>query len=124
MALQQPLSQEQLLGQALGTQGASGLNAGIAGAAGMPAPSGLPGIPAMDPQLLAQALGGTPPVNPMQMASGDAGQLFDPGSFGSWLQAVRAWEGCMLEGRSDCGPKPQRENPLPAPTLTQPATGV
>lgn len=118
MALQQPLSQEQLLAQALGAQGASGLNSGMPGAGGMPAPSGMPGMPAMDPQLMAQALGGTPAVNPMQTASG-LGGLFDPGSVGGWLQQVRAWEACVMEGRSDCGEKPQRENPLPPPGTTQ-----
>lgn len=119
MALQQPLSQEQMLAQMLGAQGASGLNAGMPGAGGMPAPSGMPGTPALDPQMLAQALGGgTPPVNPMQMAGGDPAQLFDPGSFGGFLQQVRAWQQCVMDGRSDCGPQPTRDNPLPPPTMT------
>lgn len=114
MALQTPMSQEQMLAQLLGS-GIGSANMGMPGAGGMPAPSGMPGMPALDPQLLSQALGSDPVVNPMQMAS-SADTLVDPGSFGDYLRRVREWKTCMASTGGDtnqCGPQPQQGNPPP-----------
>jgi len=118
MALQTPLSQEQLIAQALGSASASGMNSGIPGMGGLPAPTGMPGSPAMDPQLIAQALGAgaTPQVNPLMQASG-ADQLVAPGSFGDYLVKLRQWKECQMNGMGDCGPQPTM-NPAPTPTGT------
>lgn len=119
MAIQTPLSQEQLIAQALGAAAVGG--GGLPGQGGLPAPSGLPGTPMMSPQMT--AAGGVPPVNPMQVAS-SADVLAGEGSMADFLAKSRDWRACMAMGRRDCGPQPQRGNPLPPPTLsTPPAIG-
>ena len=123
MAIQTPLTQEQLIAQSLGQAAAGGMPPGFrpgpgaglglgpgAGAGGIPgqgpmpfAPTGLPGTPAIDPQAISQALaGGTPPINPSLLAGGSADVLAGPGSFADYLKQMRDYKVCVMQGGSNC----------------------
>ncbi len=125
MAIQTPLSQEALIAQALG-QSAAGAPGAIPGQAGIAPPTGLPGVPALDPQLIGQALAQPDPlVNPAQVA-GTADSLVGPGSFGDYLRQMRDYRACIMDGGANCVAPAQPGGGAPGPggTLGVPPMGI
>jgi hypothetical protein len=109
MATQPAINQEQLIAQSLGQQ----MGQPQPGMGGLPfAPTGMPGAPAIDPQMLAQILGS---AQPQGMPPGMPGQPpVDP-----YLQQLQMWDAA---GR--IGPPPQAPGIPQAPGMPQSPMGL